>query len=88
MLSFKNSKIILFDFYSSQGVIEVRITPQPNLRGPVFKQFLYEAQISEDASKFATVISTEAKDPEGDLVRYDIGKIISKPKLDSSNLDP
>lgn len=55
---------------SSQGVIEVRVTPQPNLRGPVFSQFLYEAQIAEDASKFATVISTEAKDPEGDLVRY------------------
>ena len=57
---------------SSQGVIEVRVTPQPNLRGPVFSQFLYEAQISENAAKFATVISTEAKDPEGDIVRYDI----------------
>jgi hypothetical protein len=55
---------------SSQNVIEVRVTRQPNIRGPVFKQFLYEATISEDASKFATVVSTEAKDPEGDLVRY------------------
>ena len=57
---------------SSQGVIEVRITPQPNLRGPVFSQFLYEAKISEAANKFATVLSTEAKDPEGDIVRYAI----------------
>ena len=57
---------------SSQGVIEVRVTPQPNLLGPVFSQFLYQAQIDEDAAKFATVISTEAKDPEGDLVRYAI----------------
>ena len=57
---------------SSQGVIEVRVTPQPNLLGPVFSQFLYQAQINEDAAKFATVISTEAKDPEGDLVRYAI----------------
>lgn len=57
---------------TSQGVIEVRVTPQPNIRGPVFSQFLYEAEISEAANKFATVISTEAKDPEGDLVRYAI----------------
>ena len=57
---------------SSQGVIEVRITPEPNLRGPRFLKFLYEAQISEAANKFATVISTEAIDPEGDLVRYAI----------------
>jgi hypothetical protein len=57
---------------SSQGVIEVRITPEPNLRGPRFLKFLYEAQISEAANKFATLISTEAIDPEGDLVRYAI----------------
>ena len=54
------------------GVIEVRITPEPNLRGPRFLKFLYEAQISEAANKFATLISTEAIDPEGDLVRYAI----------------
>ncbi len=57
---------------ASQGVIEVRVTPQPNLRGPVFQQFLYEATIPEDAAKFATVVNAEAKDPEGDLVRYAI----------------
>ena len=33
---------------------------------------MYEAQISEAANKFATVINTEAIDPEGDLVRYAI----------------
>ena len=42
------------------------------MRGPRFLKFLYEAQISEAANKFATLISTEAIDPEGDLVRYAI----------------
>ena len=68
---------------SSQGVIEVRITPEPNLRGPRFLKFLYEAQISEAANKFATLISTEAIDPEGDLVRYAIGGIFSIKLTDS-----
>ena len=59
---------------SSQGVIEIRVTPKPNRRGPIFtnRNRKYQTAISEDAAKFATVISIEAVDPEDDLVRYDI----------------
>lgn len=57
---------------SSEGVLEVRVNSGPNLRGPVFDQFLYEAKVSEGAPKFASVVTAQAKDPEGDPVRYSI----------------
>ncbi|XP_059097736.1 cadherin-99C-like isoform X2 [Tigriopus californicus] len=57
---------------SSEGVLEVRVNSGPNLRGPAFDQFLYEAKVSEGAPKFASVVTAQAKDPEGDPVRYSI----------------
>ena len=57
---------------SSQTVIEVRVTAGPNLRGPVFGQFLYEASVSEGAPKFSSVVATSARDPEGGPVTYSI----------------
>ena len=48
---------------SSQGVIEIRVTPKPNRRGPIFtnRNRKYQTAISEDAAKFATVISIGKK---------------------------
>ena len=57
---------------STQAVIEVRVTAGPNLRGPMFDQFLYEASVSEGAPKFSSVATTSAKDPEGGPVTYSI----------------
>lgn len=57
---------------SSQTVIEVRVTSGPNLRGPMFGQFLYEASVSEGAPKFSSVVATSARDPEGGPVTYSI----------------
>ena len=57
---------------SSQTVIEVRVTSGPNLRGPMFDQFLYEASVSEGAPKFSSVVTTSARDPEGGPVTYAI----------------
>jgi hypothetical protein len=39
------------------------VTAGPNLRGPTFQQYLYEASVLESAAKFAKVITVEAKDP-------------------------
>ena len=50
----------------------MRVTSGPNLRGPIFNQFLYEVTVSESSSKFAKVVTVEAKDPESDPVRYSI----------------
>lgn len=33
------------------------MTDGPNLRGPVFEKFLYEAPVREDAPKFTEVVS-------------------------------
>ena len=49
--------------------VQVRVTRGPNLRGPVFEQFLYEVPISEGAAKFSTLVTARAKDPEGGPVR-------------------
>ena len=57
---------------TSQSVIKVSVRPSPNVRGPVFQQFLYSVSVSEDASKFSTVVSTNAKDPEGEPLKYSI----------------
>jgi protocadherin-15 len=52
--------------------VEVRVTPGPNLRGPIFDQFLYETDVSEGAAKFSSVVTTSARDPEGGPVAYSI----------------
>ena len=48
------------------------MTAGPNLRGPIFDQFLYEAPVSEGAAKFSSVVTAQARDPEGGPVRYAI----------------
>ncbi len=50
----------------------MRVTAGPNLRGPMFNQFLYEATVNENSAKFARVVTVEAKDPESDPIRYSI----------------
>ena len=50
----------------------MRVNSGPNLRGPVFNQFLYQAPVSEGAAKFTSVVTTKAKDPEGEPVRYSL----------------
>lgn len=57
---------------SQPAVVEVRVADGPNLRGPVFGQFLYQAEVSEGASKFAEVATAAARDPEGGPVRYSL----------------
>ena len=60
--------VVQFD----QPLFQVRVTAGPNLRGPIFNQFLYEATVLESSAKFAPVVTVEAKDPESDPVRYSI----------------
>ena len=48
------------------------MTDGPNLRGPVFEQFLYEAPISEGAARYSAVVTARARDPEGGPVRYSL----------------
>ena len=48
----------------SRAVMEITIGPSPNLRGPVFNQFLYEVTLPENAPKFTKVVQVKAKDPE------------------------
>lgn len=56
----------------SQVIVEVNVLPGPNTRSPVFRQPVYEVQVSEGASINSTVASIVAVDPENDPVSYSI----------------
>ncbi len=52
----------MFDLFGRRGEVhifrfQVSVTDGPNLRGPVFEKFLYEAPVREDAPKFTEVVS-------------------------------
>lgn len=57
---------------SSQTIIEVLVTPGPNLRPPKFTKPVYEVQISEGAEINSTVVVVHADDPENETISYSI----------------
>lgn len=57
---------------SSQTIVEVYVTPGPNLRPPKFTKSIYEVQISEGVEINSTVIQVHADDPENDTITYSI----------------
>lgn len=57
---------------SSQTIIEVLVTPGPNLRPPKFTRPVYEVQISEGAEINSTVVVVHADDPENETISYSI----------------
>ncbi|XP_058794818.1 cadherin-99C isoform X2 [Phymastichus coffea] len=56
----------------SQTIVEVNVIPGPNTRSPVFRQQVYEVQVSEGVSLNSTVATIVAVDPENDPVSYSI----------------
>ncbi|XP_043200018.1 cadherin-99C-like isoform X2 [Amphibalanus amphitrite] len=56
----------------SQTIVEVAVVPGPNSGGPVFRQSLYDADVSEGAGVGSTVLTVMAVDPEGDPVTYSL----------------
>ncbi|XP_031622163.1 cadherin-99C isoform X2 [Contarinia nasturtii] len=57
---------------SSQTIVEVYITPGPNLRPPKFTKPIYEVHISEGAEINSTVVNVHAEDPENETISYSI----------------
>lgn len=57
---------------SSQTIIEVLVTPGPNVRPPKFTKPVYEVQISEGAEINSTVVVVHADDPENETISYSI----------------
>lgn len=57
---------------SSQTIIEVLVTPGPNIRPPKFTRPVYEVQISEGAEINSTVVVVHADDPENETISYSI----------------
>lgn len=57
---------------SSQTIIEVYVTPGPNIRPPKFSKPVYEVHISEGAEINSTVVSVRAEDPENETISYTI----------------
>lgn len=57
---------------SSQTIIEVYVTPGPNLRPPKFARSVYEVHISEGAEINSTVVNVHADDPENETISYTI----------------
>ncbi|CAG9579684.1 unnamed protein product [Danaus chrysippus] len=58
---------------SSQGIIELVVTPGPNTRPPQFSSRDYFAPVFEGAAINSTVTTVTAKDPENEPVTYSIG---------------
>ncbi|XP_055318314.1 cadherin-99C isoform X2 [Sitodiplosis mosellana] len=57
---------------SSQTIVEVYVTPGPNLRPPKFTKPVYEVQISEGAEINSSVVNVHAEDPENETISYTI----------------
>ena len=57
---------------TSETILEVRVTPGPNIKPPFFDKFLYDVSVSEGAAKHTSVVTVRARDPEGDTVTYSI----------------
>lgn len=57
---------------SAQTIVEVYVTPGPNLRPPKFTKSVYEVQISEGAEINSTVVNVHAEDPENETISYSI----------------
>ncbi|GBP26752.1 Cadherin-99C [Eumeta japonica] len=57
---------------SSQGIVEILVSPGPNTRPPQFSSRDYHAHVSEGAAINSTVTSVTAKDPENEPVTYTI----------------
>lgn len=57
---------------SSQTIVEVYVTPGPNLRPPKFTKPIYEVQISEGAEINSTIVNVHAEDPENETISYSI----------------
>lgn len=57
---------------SSQTIVEVYVTPGPNIRPPKFAKPVYEVQISEGAEINSTVVNVHAEDPENETISYSI----------------
>ena len=72
---------------SSQTIVEVTVTPGPNVRPPYFDKRVYDVQVSgavtvqcsnpceqvsEGAARHTSVVSVNARDPEGATVTYSI----------------
>lgn len=56
----------------SQTIVEIYVTPGPNIRPPKFSKPIYEVQISEGAEINSTVINVRADDPENETITYSI----------------
>lgn len=56
----------------AQTIIEILVTPGPNLRPPKFLKPVYEVQISEGAEINSTVVNVRADDPENETITYSI----------------
>lgn len=57
---------------SSQTIVEVYVTPGPNIRPPKFIKPVYEVQVSEGVDINSTVINVRAEDPENETISYSI----------------
>lgn len=57
---------------SSQSIVEVYVTPGPNIRPPKFSKLVYEVHISEGAEINSTIVSVHAEDPENETISYTI----------------
>lgn len=57
---------------SAQTIIEIHVTPGPNIRPPKFTKPIYEVHISEGAEINSTVVVVRAEDPENETITYSI----------------
>lgn len=57
---------------STQTIVEVYVTPGPNIRPPKFTKSIYEVQISEGVEINSTVVHVHAEDPENETITYSI----------------
>lgn len=57
---------------STQTIIEIHVTPGPNIRPPKFTKPIYEVNISEGADINSTVTVVRAEDPENETITYAI----------------
>jgi len=57
---------------TSQTILEVNVTPGPNVRPPYFDKIVYDVTVSEGSPRHSSVITVSAKDPEGATVTYSI----------------
>jgi len=57
---------------TSQTILEVNVTPGPNVRPPYFDKIVYDVTVSEGSPRHTSVITVNAKDPEEATVTYSI----------------